>query len=98
MDGGSCEATAATVYGIPSVGVSVPLGNYHNQSFEGGPDSRGALGPAPEFVHLADVEGLLTLCKSILTAKQPWKTPWLARQKDFKKSLTRYKPLLKSKP
>src|SRR5262249_14112773 len=52
MDGGTCEATAATVYGLPCVGISIPLGNYHNQSFEGGPDSAGPLGPAPEFVHL----------------------------------------------
>ena len=45
MDGGTCEATTATVYGYPCVGISVPLGNYHNQCFEGGPDSRGPLGP-----------------------------------------------------
>lgn len=30
MDGGACEAMAATVFGIPAIGLSVPLGNYHN--------------------------------------------------------------------
>ncbi len=98
MDGGSCEATAATVYGIPSIGISVPLGNYHNQCFEGGPDSRGALGPAPEFVHLDDVHGLLELCKAILQPKQPWNRPWDKRRQDFRKSLRTYRSLLKSKP
>lgn len=98
MDGGSCEATAATVFGIPAIGISVPLGNYHNQCFEGGPDSRAALGPAPEFVHLDDVQGLLELCKAILMPKQPWNRPWDKRHKDFKKSVQNYRALLKSEP
>jgi endoglucanase len=98
MDGGSCEATAATVYGIPSIGISVPLGNYHNQCFEGGPDSRGALGPAPEFVHLGDVEGLLKLCQAIMLPKHPWIQPWTNRRKEFKKSIQNYRSLLKSEP
>lgn len=98
MDGGSCEATAATVYGIPAIGISVPLGNYHNQCFEGGPDARGPLGPAPEFVHLDDVQGLVELCSAILEPKQPWSRPWDQRKKDFKKSLKTYRSLLKSEP
>jgi endoglucanase len=98
MDGGSCEATAATVFGVPSIGISVPLGNYHNQCFEGGPDSRAALGPAPEFVHLDDVQGLLELCKAILKPKLPWNKPWDKRQQDFKKSIRSYRALLKSEP
>jgi len=98
MDGGTCEATAATVYGIPCVGISVPLGNYHNQSFEGGPDSRGDLGPAPEFVHLNDIAGLQTLCHALLTPKLAWNSPWAARKKEFRKSLKGYQPLLKSGP
>jgi endoglucanase len=98
MDGGSCEATAATVFGIPAIGISVPLGNYHNQCFEGGPDSRAALGPAPEFVHLDDVQGLLELCKAILLPKQPWNHPWDKRHQDFKKSVQNYRALLRSEP
>ncbi|MEN9723175.1 MAG: hypothetical protein RJB38_1161, partial [Pseudomonadota bacterium] len=72
MDGGSCEATAATVYGLPAIGISVPLGNYHNQGFQGGPDCLAPEGPAPEFVHRSDVEGLLHLLRALTTPKLPW--------------------------
>jgi len=98
MDGGTCEATAATVFGYPCVGISVPLGNYHNQSFEGGPDSQGSLGPAPEFVHLQDVRGMLSLCQALLTPKLPWMQPWKAKLQEFKKSLVKSQPLLRSGP
>jgi endoglucanase len=98
MDGGTCEATAATAYGLPCVGISVPLGNYHNQSFEGGPDSAGPNGPAPEFVDLRDVDGLLALCRGLLRPKLPWHQPWERRRREFKKELKRYQPLLKSGP
>jgi endoglucanase len=98
MDGGSCEASAAIAYDIRPIGISVPLGNYHNQSFEGGPDSRGALGPAPEFVHLGDVEGLLTLCRALLKTKIHWQDPWSLRRKAFAKSLRGYRKLLRSRP
>jgi endoglucanase len=66
MDGGSCEATAALTYGFPTVGISVPLGNYHNQSLEGGPDAAPRNGPAPEFVDLNDVSGALKLAGLLL--------------------------------
>jgi endoglucanase len=98
MDGGSCEATAATVYGFPCIGISVPLGNYHNQNLEGGPDSTGPNGPAPEFVHQDDIEGLLTLCHALLQPKLAWASPWASRLKDFKKEFKRYQPLLQSGP
>jgi endoglucanase len=98
MDGGSCEATAATVYGLQAIGISVPLGNYHNQSLEGGPDSRGPDGPAPEFVHLDDVAGLLELCHGLLTPGLPWASAWEERKKQFKKSLKNYASLLRTGP
>ena len=98
MDGGSCEASALTAYGIPCVGISVPLGNYHNQSFQGGPDSRGPDGPAPEFVHLDDVQGLLTLCGALMEPGAAWDKPWMARRQDFKKSLLAARALLKAGP
>lgn len=98
MDGGSCEATAATAYGLRSIGISVPLGNYHNQSFEGGPDAAGPSGPAPEFVSLDDVEGLLTLCDALLKPKLPWDDAWKPRVAEFRKELKKYRPLLKSGP
>lgn len=104
MDGGTCEATAATAYGLDAIGISVPLGNYHNQSFEGGQDSRGPNGPAPEFVHLEDVAGLLTLCDALVkpvakgAAVPGWDAPWKPKLKDFKKSLREHRALLRSGP
>jgi endoglucanase len=91
MDGGSCEATAATVYGLPAIGLSVPLGNYHNQGFQGGPDCAGPEGPAPEFVHKSDVEGVLKLVRALATPNLPWADPWTAYRKNFKKSLKTYR-------
>ncbi|MBU6375569.1 MAG: hypothetical protein KGQ59_06200 [Bdellovibrionales bacterium] len=91
MDGGSCEATAATAYGIPAIGISVPLGNYHNQGLEGGPDCAGKDGPAPEFVHRSDVEGLLTLVRGVAAPKLNWSSPWEAVRQSFQKSLRTYR-------
>jgi endoglucanase len=112
MDGGTCEATAATVYGLPAIGVSVPLGNYHNEGYEGGPDAvpgrtraardrksgaaaRGSRGPAPEFVHLADVDGLLRLCRVLVSPGLPWRQPWRDVQQRLRKNLRTYRRLLK---
>lgn len=95
MDGGTCEGTVSTAYGFPTVGISIPLGNYHNQSFEGGPDSRGPLGPAPEFVHLKDINGMRALCKALLTANLPWQDPWGEKLKQFRASKAHYRGLLK---
>lgn len=97
MDGGTCEATAAQVYGLKTVGISVPLGNYHNQSFEGGPDSAGPMGPAPEFVHLQDIAGLIELCHGLMTPKLPWARPWKSKHEEFSKELKKYKSHLKLK-
>lgn len=98
MDGGTCEASAATVFGHPSIGISVPLGNYHNQHFEGGPDSRGPLGPAPEFVHLSDVQGLLELCHALLARRLRWGDPWAEKLRQFRKLTREYRALLRSSP
>jgi endoglucanase len=94
MDGGACEASAITAHGLPAIGLSVPLGNYHNQSLEGGPDSTGRDGPAPEFVHLDDVAGLLSLCHALVTRPLPWARPWDATQARLQRRLRRYRPLL----
>ncbi|MBI3897067.1 MAG: hypothetical protein HY308_02090 [Gammaproteobacteria bacterium] len=96
MDGGTCEATAATVYGLTAIGLSVPLGNYHNQSFQGGPDSRGADGPAPEFVNLDDVEGMLTLCRGLLRPGLGWNAAWKVEQRAYQRRLRDSQRLLKS--
>lgn len=94
MDGGTCEATAATVYGLDAIGISVPLGNYHNQGFEGGPDSRGNQGPAPEFVHLDDLDGLLALCRALVRPGVDWGAPWMRERRAYKKRLREYRSLL----
>lgn len=95
MDGGTCEATAATVYGLPAIGISVPLGNYHNQGFEGGPDARPAGGPAPEFVHLDDVEGLTALCEALLAPGLPWASAWHEERRAYARRLRDCRALLR---
>jgi len=95
MDGGACEATAATVYGLPAIGISVPLGNYHNEGFEGGPDCRAARGPAPEFVHLDDIEGMLKLCRALMKSGLPWNQPWKIQRRLMRQRLQEYRVLLR---
>jgi len=94
MDGGTCEATAAIAYGFPAIGVSVPLGNYHNEGFEGGPDCRGARGPAPEFVHLDDIDGMRKLCRALMLSGLPWQTPWKQPRQQLRRRLRGYRHLL----
>jgi len=83
MDGGACEASAAIAWDLPAIGISIPLGNYHNQGFEGGPDCRYHEGPAPEFVNIEDIDGLLTLSRSLLRARLPWPDTWAAQRRRF---------------
>lgn len=94
MDGGACEASATTAYGIPTIALSVPLGNYHNQGFEGGPDCRAPQGPAPEFVHLGDVAGLLQLCLAIMAPAFPGSDPWRNVRRQLKQNFADYVSLL----
>ena len=94
MDGGACEATAATAYGFPAIGISVPLGNYHNQGFEGGPDCAHAEGPAPEFVHLDDIAGELVLCRALMQPGLPWGDAWRKQRLALQKNLRSYRKLL----
>ncbi|MEO1767429.1 hypothetical protein [Thiobacter aerophilum] len=76
MDGGSCEGSAAVAWGLPTLALAVPLGNYHNQGLQGGPDCRAPLGPAPEFVHRDDVAGMRLLCAALLEPGLSWCDPW----------------------
>lgn len=94
MDGGACEGSAATAYGIPTIALSVPLGNYHNQGFEGGPDCAFAEGPAPEFVHLDDIAGQLALCKGIMREGLSWQEPWAPTRRALRKNFRHYQDLL----
>ena len=90
MDGGACEATAATAYDLPAIGLSVPLGNYHNQNLEGGPDTKGRHGAAPEFVDIRDIRGLLKLCRALMRARLPWNDAWGVQRERLKRNLRRY--------
>ncbi len=90
MDGGTCEATAATAWGFPAIGISVPLGNYHNQH-----DKTGA--PAPEYVHLGDVDGMLKLCRALMVPGLPWSAPWKQQHRRLQANLRRYTKLLRIK-
>jgi putative aminopeptidase FrvX len=96
MDGGTCEATAALAWGLRAIGISVPLGNYHNQGLEGGPDCVGENGPAPEFVHLEDIDGLLALCRGLMEPGLPWSDPWKLQRERLRKNLHSYQRLLKA--
>ncbi|MSP19440.1 MAG: hypothetical protein EXR74_07705 [Bdellovibrionales bacterium] len=95
MDGGTCEATAAITFGFRAMGISIPLGNYHNQSFEGGPESRGEWGPAPEFVHTKDIEGMLALCEGLMERSELWADPWRSKRENMIASKKAAKHLLK---
>ena len=94
MDGGACEATAATAWGLPTVGITLPLGNYHNQGLEGGMDCPKLEGPAPEFVHLDDIEGELKLCQGLMRKGLDWADPWAKTRSRLLKNANQYKRLV----
>ncbi len=94
MDGGSCEATAMTAWGIKTIGISLPLGNYHNEGYEGGMDCVAPCGPAPEFVHLDDIEGELKLCAGLMKAGLDWGDPWEVQRQRLRKNLKSFRRYL----
>jgi endoglucanase len=90
MDGGTCEATATLAYGLPTGGLAIPLGNYHNQNLDGGQDTSVAHGPAPEFVDRRDIAGMLALCTGLTTL--PWDDdPWQVVRKRLVARLRHYR-------
>lgn len=58
LDRGSCEATATQFYGIPSAGISVLMGNYHNCGADGNIEA--------EYVDLSDVKGMVSLITQLV--------------------------------
>jgi len=74
--------------------AAVALGNYHNQSLEGGPDSRGANGPAPEFVHIDDIDGMVRMCRGLMTSGLSWQDPWRDQRVRLKKNKKTYQRFL----
>ncbi len=91
MDGGACEASATVAWGLPTVALSLPLGNYHNQGFEGGPECRGEGGPAPEFIHLDDMEGMTTLCMAMMKKGLPWGDVWAVTRQRLSRNAKKYR-------
>ncbi|MBK8090614.1 MAG: M20/M25/M40 family metallo-hydrolase [Verrucomicrobiaceae bacterium] len=61
LDAGACEATAVQAAGIRSVGISVPLGNYHNIGVQ--------RQISPEYVMMDDVKSLIDLLKALVATK-----------------------------
>jgi endoglucanase len=94
MDGGACEATATTAWGLPTIGITLPLGNYHNQGFEGGMDCPKPEGPAPEFVHLGDINGELRLCRALMRPGLAWSDPWQVTRRRLVKNTRHYSGLV----
>ena len=75
-DSGSCEGSVALAYGIQTISLTLPIGNYHNISSRAGPDAKGRLGPGPEFIHKKDFQGLVKICREIIQPGLPWEHPW----------------------
>jgi hypothetical protein len=86
---GCGETAAVTTCGLTAVGISVPLGNYHNQD-----DGTHAL--APEYVYLMKVDGMLKLCRALMMSGLPWSTPWKRKRRRLVENLKRYHGLLKT--
>lgn len=81
MSGGTCEATAYQLYGYRAAALCVALGNYHNC----GPETT----IAPEFVSVADVEGMVRLL--VAAATMPANTdPVIALREKLEKGLEKY--------
>lgn len=76
MEGGSCEATALTAFGYVTAGISVPLGNYHNQ---------GRRSPQPEVISLKDVDVARQICAEVI--KQAPRLNW---NEKFKKQMLKW--------
>ena len=94
MDGGSCEATAATAWGMKTIGISIPLGNYHNEGYEGGMECQHHRGPAPEFVHLDDIVGEVKLCRGLMRKGLAWQDPWQRQRDILLRNARKYKPYI----
>ena len=96
MNGGTCEATCAQAFGIPAIGISVPLENYHNQNLRAGTPIKGKAKPGakPESVDVRDIQGELELCHALMTPKLSWVDPWANYHVSLDKIYREYEALL----
>ena len=95
LDGGACEAAATMAWGIPTAGIAVPLGNYHNQGFEGGPGCKHPQGPAMEFVHQDDIKAAIKLCTALASSNLSGKDLWASSRRAMNKHYREYAKLLR---
>lgn len=96
MDGGACEASVTLSLGIPTIAITLPLGNYHNQRLEGGPESlKTPLSPAPEFINVNDYEGALKLCEAIVKNAKDFSNPFDEFHGVLDRLFNQYKEYLK---
>jgi endoglucanase len=61
MSGGTCEATAFSLFGYRTTGIALPLGNYHNVPDAVYDGEAPAAPVAPEFIHRGDLAGAARL-------------------------------------
>lgn len=95
MDGGTCEGYVTGAWGVRTIGLCVPLGNYHNQSLDGGPQaSKTPQGPAPEFVDMNDLEGMAKLCRDLAVKPLDLGDPYVGRRKKLAQTWSRYRRYL----
>ncbi len=97
MNGGTCEGSVTQTIGIPTIALCVPLGNYHNTNFEGGPRcSKTNQGPAPEFINLDDLEGMVLIIKALcLNGLSPSHLDFKAKKLSLFARLDKYQTELK---
>jgi endoglucanase len=79
LDAGACEASAMQACGRRSVGVSVPLGNYHNMDE--------AKKIAAEYVMMEDVKSMVNLLKALVaTGREGIEVRTIAERVELKMS------------
>jgi endoglucanase len=89
MAGGTCEATAYQLWGYRCAALCVALGNYHNC----GPKYK----IAAEYVSLADVQGLVSLCAKIAVDRAKKNQAVKALKKRLKGNAEKYRKMLKKR-
>ncbi|PIU01311.1 MAG: hypothetical protein COT74_02075 [Bdellovibrionales bacterium CG10_big_fil_rev_8_21_14_0_10_45_34] len=89
MDGGSCEATAFSLFGYKVIGLSLPLINYHNEHDI-------TRKPAPEKIHVDDLKWGSQICHLWCKEYQNADRFSVLAKKGLEKNYQSFKPHLKS--